>query len=131
VLVTSSIASLMPGAYQAVYNASKSFLQSFAQALQSELAGTGVTVTALLPGPTETRFFERAGMADNTLVGRGSKDDPAQVAADGFEALMSGRRRVVAGGFATKAQYVAGMVLPDPVKAALHSVMAKPRKHAA
>jgi len=130
VLVTSSIASVMPGSYQAVYNASKSFLQSFAQALQSELADSPVTVTSLMPGPTETEFFERADMADNTMVGRGSKDDPAQVAAQGFAAMMAGRRRVLGGGMQTKAQYVAGVVLPDRVKAAMHSVMAKPRKPA-
>src|SRR4051812_16170160 len=130
VLVTSSIASVMPGSYQAVYNASKSFLQSFAQALQSELSGSPVTVTSLMPGPTETEFFERAGMAHNTLVGRGSKDDPAQVAAQGYAAMMAGRRRVLAGGVQTKAQYVAGVVLPDRVKAAMHSILAKPRRPA-
>jgi uncharacterized protein len=131
VLVTSSIASLMPGSYQAVYNASKSFLQSFAQALQSELAHSKVTVTSLLPGPTETEFFERADLADRTLIGKGSKDDPAQVAAQGFAAMMAGKRRVVGGGLNTKAQYLAGVVLPDRVKAAMHTVMAKPRKPAA
>jgi short-subunit dehydrogenase len=131
VLITSSIASLMPGSYQAVYNASKSFLQSFAQALQSELAGSPVTVTALLPGPTDTEFFERAGMARNTRVGQGSKDDPAQVAAQGFAALMAGKRRVVGGGLSTRAQYVAGMVLPDRVKAAVHALMARPQHRAA
>jgi short-subunit dehydrogenase len=130
VLITSSIASVMPGSYQAVYNASKSFLQSFAQALQSELSGSPVTVTSLMPGPTETEFFERAGMAHNTLVGRGSKDDPAQVAAQGYAAMMAGRRRVLAGGVQTKAQYVAGVVLPDRVKAAMHSILAKPRRPA-
>src|SRR4051812_8972307 len=127
VLVTSSIASLMPGAYQAVYNASKSFLQSFAQALQAELADSPVTVTSLIPGPTDTEFFDRADMADDTMVGRGPKDDPAQVAAQGFAALMAGKRRVVGGGLQTRAQYVAGTVLPDRVKAAMHTVMAKPR----
>ena len=126
-LVSSSIASLMPGSYQAVYNASKSYLQSFTQALQSELAGTNVTLTALMPGPTETNFFERADMADNTRVGQASKDDPEQVAAQGYAALMAGKRRVVAGSVATRAQYVAGVLLPDPVKAAMHTVMAKPK----
>jgi short-subunit dehydrogenase len=130
VLVTSSIASVMPGSYQAVYNASKSFLQSWAQALQSELHDSPVTVTSLMPGPTETEFFERADMADDTVVGRGSKDDPAQVAAQGFAAMMAGRRRVLGGGVQTKAQYVAGVLLPDRVKAAMHAVMAKPRKPA-
>jgi uncharacterized protein len=79
VLVTSSIASTMPGSFQTVYNASKSFLQSFTEALQEELKDTGITLTSLMPGPTETEFFERADMLDTT-VGQSKKDDPAQVA---------------------------------------------------
>ncbi|OKK22278.1 oxidoreductase [Streptomyces sp. CB00455] len=125
VLITSSIASTMPGSFQAVYNASKSFLQSFAQALQNELKDTGVTVTSLMPGPTETEFFERAGMLD-TKVGRSEKDDPAQVAAQGFEAMMAGRDKVVAGSWKTRAQGLAGRVLPDSVKAHVHRGMAAP-----
>jgi uncharacterized protein len=131
VLVLSSIASLMPGSYQAVYNASKSFLQSFTQALQAELADTAVTLTTLMPGPTDTAFFERADMADNTKIGQSSsKDDPAQVAAQGYRAMMAGKRRVVGGGMSTRAQYYAGIVLPDAVKAVMHSSMAKPRSRA-
>jgi uncharacterized protein len=126
VLVTSSIASTMPGSYQAVYNASKSFLQSLTIALQDELRTSAVTVTSLMPGPTATDFFRRAGMADNTRIGRGSKDDPAAVAAQGFEALMAGRSRAVASSFATKAQEKVTAVLPDRVKAAMHRVVAKP-----
>ena len=93
VLITSSIASTMPGSFQAVYNASKSFLQSFAQALQNELKDTEVTITSLMPGPTDTSFFHRADM-DDTAVGQGSKDDPAQVAKQGFDALMAGKERI-------------------------------------
>src|SRR3954454_17283392 len=63
-LFTSSIAATMPGAFQAVYNASKSFVQSFALALRNELKDTGITVTSLMPGPTDTEFFERADMLD-------------------------------------------------------------------
>ena len=96
ILFTSSIASTMPGAFQAVYNASKSFVQSFALALRDELKDTNVTVTSLMPGPTDTEFFERADMLD-TKVGAGDKDDPADVAREGFEALMAGDERVVAG----------------------------------
>ena len=80
ILFTSSIASTMPGSFQAVYNASKSFVQSFALALRNELKDTSVTVTSLMPGPTDTEFFERADMLD-TKVGAGDKDDPADVAA--------------------------------------------------
>ncbi len=128
VLVTSSIASTMPGAFQAVYNASKSFLQSFTEALQNELKDTGITLTSLMPGPTETEFFQRAKMMD-TPVGRTSmKDDAAQVAKQGFEALMKGEPKVVAGSLFTKAQGVVNAVLPDKVKAAAHRLMAKPQE---
>ena len=126
VLITSSIASTMPGSYQSVYNATKSFLQSFAQALQDELKDTGVTVTSLMPGPTDTNFFHRAGM-DGTRVGQSSgKDDPAQVAEQGFQALMKDKDKVVAGSATTKAQGVAAKVLPDKLKAAAHRKMAEP-----
>ena len=125
VLVTSSIASTMPGTYQAVYNASKSFLQSFSEAVAEELRDTGVTVTSLMPGPTETEFFHRADM-DDTKVGSASKDDPAQVAKQGFDALMSGERKVVAGSLSTKASGVANAVLPDAVKGRMHRKMAEP-----
>jgi short-subunit dehydrogenase len=125
VLMTSSIASMMPGTYQAVYNASKSFVQSFAEALRAELKDTGVTVTALMPGPTDTNFFHRADM-DDTRVGAGSKDDPAVVAKQGVEALLDGKEKVVAGSLKTKAQATASKVMPDSAKAAMHSRMAEP-----
>jgi short-subunit dehydrogenase len=125
ILFTSSIASTMPGTYQAVYNASKSFVQSFALALRDELKDRGVTVTSLMPGPTDTRFFERADM-EGTRVGAGEKDDPADVAHDGFEALMAGEERVVSHSARTRAQGRLSRVLPDSVKAAMHRRMAEP-----
>jgi len=125
VLFTSSIASTMPGTYQAVYNASKSFVQSFAEALRAELNDSEVSVTALMPGPTDTNFFHRAEM-DDTRVGAGTKDDPAQVARQGFEALMKDKQKVVAGSAKTKAQGVAAKVLPDLAKAEMHRRMAEP-----
>jgi short-subunit dehydrogenase len=125
VLFTSSIASTMPGAFQAVYNASKSFVQSFALALRNELKDTNVTVTALMPGPTDTGFFERADLED-TKLGAGPKDDPADVARDGFEALMAGKERVVSHSAKTKAQGRGSRFLPDSAKAALHRRMAEP-----
>ncbi len=125
ILFTSSIAAAMPGAYQAVYNASKSFVQSFALALREELEDTGVTVTSLMPGPTETEFFERAEMLD-TKVGAGDKDDPADVARDGFEALMAGKERVVSASLQTKLQGRGSRLMPDAVKAKLHRGMAEP-----
>src|SRR3954452_2501108 len=124
-LFTSSIASTMPGSFQAVYNASKSFVQSFALAIRNELEDTGVTVTSLMPGPTETEFFERAGM-EGTAGGSEGKDDPAEVARQGFDALMAGKERVVAGSVKNKAQVLAGRVLPDSVKGKMHERMAEP-----
>jgi short-subunit dehydrogenase len=124
-LFTSSIASTMPGSFQAVYNASKSFVQSFALALRDELKDTGVTVTALMPGPTDTEFFERADMLD-TKIGAGDKDDPADVARDGFEALMNGDERVVSASMSTKLQGRGSRLMPDSVKAGLHRRMAEP-----
>jgi uncharacterized protein len=124
-LITSSIASTTPGSFQSVYNATKSFLQSFAEAVQNELKHTGVVVTSLMPGPTDTRFFSRAEMED-TRVGQGSKDDPAKAAAQGFDALMEGEPRVVAGSLKTKTMEAANKVLPDAVKAEQHRKMAEP-----
>jgi uncharacterized protein len=129
-LVTSSIASTMPGSFQAVYNASKSFLQSFTEALQEELKDSGVTLTSLMPGPTETNFFHRAGM-DNTPVGQSdSKDDPAEVARQAYDALMAGKDRVVAESLLTKATELANKVTPDKLKAVLHRKMAEPQSPA-
>jgi short-subunit dehydrogenase len=125
VLFTSSIASTMPGPGQAVYNATKSYVQSLAEALQVELADRGVTVTSLMPGPTRTEFFAR-GHLDDTPLGSGPQDDPADVARQGFEALMAGRRRVVAASLMTKVMEATNKVLPDRVKAAANSLMAKP-----
>jgi short-subunit dehydrogenase len=125
ILFTSSVASTMPGSYQAVYNASKSFVQSFAEAIRNELKETNVTVTALMPGPTDTEFFERAEMED-TKVGAGEKDDPAQVARQGFDALMAGKEKVVGGSLKNKLQTAVAGVIPDSVKAEMHRKMAEP-----
>ncbi len=125
VLFTSSIASTMPGSFQAVYNASKAFVQSFALALRNELKDTGVSVTSLMPGPVETEFFERAEMLD-TKVGAAEKDDPADVARDGFEAMMAGEERVVSHSASTKAQARTSRLMPDKVKAEMHRRQAEP-----
>jgi short-subunit dehydrogenase len=125
VLITSSIAAMMPGTYQAVYNASKSFVQSFAEAVRVELKDTGVTVTSLMPGPTETNFFHRADM-DDTRVGASDKDDPALVAEQAIRALLDGQEKVLAGSVRTRAQAVVSKITPDRVKAALHGRMAEP-----
>lgn len=125
ILFTASVAAVMPGPYEAVYAASKAFVFSFAEALRHELKDTGVTVTALMPGPTETNFFHRAGM-DDTRVGQQKKDDPAQVAKDGFEALMAGKDHVVAGSFSNQAQVSVSGFMPEPAKAAMHGHLAEP-----
>lgn len=125
VLITSSIGSTMPGTFHSVYNASKSFLQSFAEAVQNELKDTDVVITSLMPGPTDTNFFDRADMED-TRVGQGSKDDPAKVAKQGFDALMDGDRKVVAGSLKTKTMEAASKVTPDALKAEQHRRMAEP-----
>lgn len=125
VLFTSSIAAVIPGTFDAVYNASKAFVQSFAQAVRNELKETGVTITALMPGATETNFFHRAGM-DDTKVGRSEKDDPADVANTGFEALMAGDDHVVAGSFKNKVQVTMAHLLPDTVTAEIHRKLAEP-----
>lgn len=125
VLFVSSIASTMPGSFQAVYNASKSYVQSLALALREELRDSNVTVTTLMPGPTETEFFARANMED-TRVGSGDKDDPADVAREGYEALMAGRERAISASLSTKMQGRFSRVLPDRAKAAVHRRMAEP-----
>ena len=126
VLFTSSIAAVMPGPFQTVYNASKAFLLSFSEALREELKDSGVTVTALMPGLTETEFFDRADMRDTKLGASEDKDDAAVVAKQGFEAMMAGKDRVVAGSMKNKAQVAAAKVLPDKAMAAQHRKMSEP-----
>ena len=126
ILFTSSIASAMPGSNEAVYNASKSFVQSFALALRSELKDSGVTVTSLMPGPTETEFMDRADMRDTPMGATSMKDDALDVARQGFEGLMAGKERVEAASLMSKLQGRASRFLPDSAKAALHKKMAQP-----
>jgi uncharacterized protein len=125
ILITSSIAGTMPTPYEAVYGATKAFERSLGQSLREELKDTGVTITLLMPGATETNFFHRAG-ADDTKLGQSEKDDPAEVAKDGFEALMAGKDHVVAGSLKNKFQAAAGYTLPDPLVAKAHAAMAAP-----
>ncbi|BAU12830.1 short-chain dehydrogenase/reductase SDR [Leptolyngbya sp. NIES-3755] len=125
ILFTSSIAALMPGPFEAVYAATKTFLRSFSQALREEMKDVGVTVTALLPGPTDTNFFHAAEM-DDTRAAVSKKDDPAQVAKQGFEALMSGKDEVVAGSVMNKVQAAVIQAMPEPIKAAAHRQLSEP-----
>jgi uncharacterized protein len=126
VLVTSSIAAVMPGPFQATYNASKAFVHSFAEAIRHELKDTGVTLTSLMPGPTDTDFFRRADMEQTPLGSTDKKDDPREVAHDGFEALMAGKSSVVAGSAMNRIQAELGTHLPDAIAAPLMARMTKP-----
>ena len=124
ILLTGSIAGFMPGTFQAVYNGSKAFIDNFAEALRQELKNTGVTVTCLMPGPTETEFFARADLLD-THVGKQQKADPAKVARDGFDAMLRGDSRIVSG-WSNKLQVAAARILPAALTAKQHRRMAEP-----
>jgi len=124
ILFTGSIAGFMPGTYQAVYNATKAFIDSFSFALRAELKDSGVSVTCLMPGATDTDFFARADMLD-TKVGTGEKDDPADVAKAGFKAMMEGKGDVVTG-LKNKLSTMAAAVTPSGMLAEEHRKMAEP-----
>jgi short-subunit dehydrogenase len=124
VLITGSIAGLMPGSFQAVYNGTKAFIDSFSFALRNELQDTGVGVTCLMPGATDTHFFERADMLD-TRVGTGEKAAPSDVARQGYEAMKKGEDHVVAG-WKNKLSAAMANVLPDSVLAEQHRRTAEP-----
>jgi short-subunit dehydrogenase len=127
ILVTSSIAAVTPGPYHATYAASKAFVHSFAEGIRVELKDTGVTVTSLMPGPTDTEFFSRADMADTRIGRSDSKDDADEVARQGYDALMKGRSSVVAGSVKNRVQAELGTHLPDALAAPLMARMTKPR----
>lgn len=124
ILVTGSIAGFMPGAFHAVYNGTKAFVNSFAFALRNELKDTEVTVTDLMPGATETEFFERAHMED-TKVGQAKKDDAAMVAEVGWKAMLKGEGDVVAG-WKNKVQSAIANVTPAGLLAEQHRKTAEP-----
>jgi uncharacterized protein len=124
ILITGSIAGFMPGTFQAVYNGTKAFLDSFSFALRAELRDTGVTVTCLMPGATETDFFERADMMD-TKVGTQKKDDAADVARQGFDAMMRGDGDVITG-WQNKLRAAVAHILPASLSAELHRSTSAP-----
>ncbi|MGQ4275098.1 SDR family NAD(P)-dependent oxidoreductase [Terrihabitans sp. B22-R8] len=124
ILITGSIAGFTPGSFQAVYNATKAFIDSFSFALRDELKDTDITVTCLMPGATDTDFFERADMLD-TNVGQAKKDDPAMVARIGFKAMMDGEGDVVAG-WKNKLTTVMANITPAGMLASQHRKMAEP-----
>ncbi len=124
VLITGSIAGHVPGSFNSVYNGTKAFIDSFAAAIGNEVKDSGVTITCLKPGATETEFFARADMLD-TKVAQMKKDDPADVAKTGWEAMMKGEHSVVHG-MINQAQVLAAGVLPEAVTAAVHRRLAEP-----
>ena len=117
ILNTSSVASQAPGPYQSVYHGTKAFVQSFTEALRNELKDEGIVVTALLPGATDTDFFNKADMNESKILDTGLAD-PAKVAKDGYDALMSNDDKVISG-LKNKVQVTTSTVLPDPAKAAM------------
>lgn len=125
ILITASVASTSPAPFLAVYGATKAFDLSFAEALRFELKDTGVTVTALQPGATDTEFFERAEM-ENTKVAQGKKDDPADVAKKGFDAMMAGKDKVIAASMKSKLEGLAGEILPETTKAKMQGGQTRP-----
>jgi short-subunit dehydrogenase len=126
VLITGSIAGYVPGPFNAVYNATKAFIDSFAAAIANEVKDSGVTVTCLKPGATETEFFARADMED-TRIGQMKKADPADVAKTGWEAMMKGKPSIVHGAI-NQAQVLGASVLPEAVTAQAHRRLAEPRE---
>jgi uncharacterized protein len=125
ILITGSVAGFMPGTFQAVYSGTKAFIDSFSWALRNELKDTGVTVTCLMPGVTDTEFFERADLMDTKLGAQENKADPAEVARIGFKAMMDGEGDVVAG-LKNKLQTAMAAVTPASVLAEQHRKMAEP-----
>jgi short-subunit dehydrogenase len=124
ILITGSIAGFMPGTYQAVYNGTKAFLDNFSFALRAELKNSGVTVTCLMPGATETEFFERADLMD-TKIGQRKKMDPSEVAMQGFDAMMNGDGEGVTG-WMNKMRTAISSITPSGILAEAHRSMTEP-----
>lgn len=116
ILNVASIASKVPGPYQAVYHGTKAFVHSFTEAVRSEVADTGVTLTSLLPGATETDFFNKAGMQNSKAIKDKELANAADVAKDGYDAVMSGDDMVISG-FANKVQIAMANITPDEMLA--------------
>lgn len=125
ILIVGSIAGLIPGSYQAVYNGTKAYLDSFSYALREELKDTGVGVTVLMPGPTDTEFFRRANMLDTPVGKDDGKENPAKTARNGWDAMMDGSAHVVSG-VKNKIQAALSHLTPDTMLAKQHTKMAKP-----
>ena len=116
---------LVTGAYQLVYNSTKAFVNDFCVGLANELKATDVVISCLMPGVTDTHFFDRAGMEDTQAGQMKNKADPAKVARDGYDALLKGETQEVSG-FMNKVQDVFAGLLPDELVAQMHRRLAKP-----
>jgi short-subunit dehydrogenase len=127
ILITSSISATLPTPYETVYGPSRAFTRHFALGLREELRGSGVTVTAFSPGATDSDFHARAGMKDTAFGPDAGKNDQAEVARQGVEALLTGRPEVVAGDGPTKRAVLINRLLPETLKAARHARKAKPQ----
>lgn len=117
ILQVASIASELPGPLQSIYHATKAFVLSFTEAIQEETKETNVTITALQPGLTDTDFFRKADMLQAKNVAEGNPASPADVAKDGYDALMSGEKRIISG-FMNKVQVTMSNIIPDELVAA-------------
>lgn len=122
ILNTASIAGFMPGPLLAVYHASKAFVLSWSEALSTETENTGVTVTALCPGPTDTDFFSKADMVDTRAVQKAHVMPPQDVAEIGYKALMQGERVEIAGAV-NKAMVFSRHLMPEAAQAKMHQKM--------
>lgn len=125
ILNVASIAGKVPGPYQAVYHGTKAFVHSFNEAVRNEIKDTDVTLTSLLPGPTETDFFRKADMLDSKIVQEGHLGDAETVAKDGYEALMDGKDMVISG-FKNKVQVAINNIIPDEMVAEQMRKMQEP-----
>jgi short-subunit dehydrogenase len=127
ILFTASIAGEMVAPREAVYAATKAFVLSFAHSLRYELRDSGISVTALQPGPTDTEFFHRAGMDDTEVGSKGkSESQPDEVARQGIDAMLAGDGHVYAASMKTKLEGKLANVVPGALKGAMHEKMAKP-----
>ncbi|MDF2495268.1 SDR family NAD(P)-dependent oxidoreductase [Sphingomonas sp.] len=126
ILVTGSIVGYIPGSFNAIYNATKAFIDNFTEALRNEIKDVeGVTLTTLMPGPVDTEFFARADMLDTSVGQSENKSDPVDVAKDGWDALMAGKGHIVSG-LKNKIQVLGAGVVPQSVLAERHRAMAEP-----
>lgn len=127
ILITSSLSATLPTPYETVYGPSRAFTRMFALGLREELRGTGVTVTTLMPGATNSDFHARAGMNNTAFGPTAKKNDKVEVARQGFTAMMNGRAQIVGGDRTTKRTALLHRFLPETLKATRHARKAKPR----